>query len=169
MTRYRRTIPQNVKDIGIWYEIMQSLTRIAVITNAFIIAITSDFIPQLVYKYSYSPYGSMQGYVNFTLSYFNTTDLDTGKTSLATDIPEICRYRYLSLLQVLSWISFFFLDILDITSLHGQRRNMNMINHFGTFGLSDLCLLFVSRLLSVFVWCCSGILYQMFLPHLGTK
>ena len=72
---------------------MQSLTRIAVITNAFIIAITSDFIPQLVYKYSYSPYGSMQGYVNFTLSYFNTTDLDTGKTSLATDIPEICRLR----------------------------------------------------------------------------
>jgi len=75
LTRYRRPIPQNVKDIGIWYEIMQSLTRIAVITNAFIIAITSDFIPQLVYKYSYSPYGSMQG-----------------KTSLATDIPEICRY-----------------------------------------------------------------------------
>ena len=70
---------------------MQSLTRIAVITNAFIIAITSDFIPQLVYKYSYSTSGNMQGYVNFTLSYFNTTDLDTGKTSLATDIPEICR------------------------------------------------------------------------------
>ena len=70
---------------------MQSLTRIAVITNAFIIAITSDFIPQLVYKYSYSPSGNMQGYVNFTLSFFNTTDLDTGKTSLATDIPEICR------------------------------------------------------------------------------
>ena len=133
---------------------MQSLTRIAVITNAFIIAITSDFIPQLVYKYSYSPYGSMQGYVNFTLSYFNTTDLDTGKTSLATDIPEICRYSYNFLLKVFIQKFEYFsinVDFLDITSLHGQRRNMNMINHFGTFGLSDLSLLFVSRLLSVFV------------------
>ena len=117
---------------------MQSLTRIAVITNAFIIAITSDFIPQLVYKYSYSPYGSMQGYVNFTLSYFNTTDLDTGKTSLATDIPEICRYSYNFLLKVFIQKFEYFsinVDFLDITSLHGQRRNMNMINHFGTFGL----------------------------------
>ena len=74
---------------------METLTRIAVITNAFIIAVTSDFIPQLVFKYSYSnPSGSLQGYVNFTLSYFDTKDLDTGNLPYTqnTSLPEICRW-----------------------------------------------------------------------------
>merc|ERR1712168_715164 len=54
LIRYRRPIPQNVKDIGIWFDIMRTFNYIAVITNAFIIALTSDFIPQTVYRYVYS-------------------------------------------------------------------------------------------------------------------
>lgn len=49
--------------------------------QAMIIAFTSDMIPRLVYYWSFSvaPYGdhpthSMQGYINNTLSVFNTSD-----------------------------------------------------------------------------------------------
>lgn len=49
--------------------------------QAMIIAFTSDMIPRLVYYWSFSvaPYGdhpthTMQGYINSTLSVFNTSD-----------------------------------------------------------------------------------------------
>ena len=38
------------------------------IFQAFIIALTSDFIPRLVYLFKYSNDNSMKGYVNFTLA-----------------------------------------------------------------------------------------------------
>ena len=72
---------------------MSTLTRIAVITNAFIIAITSDFIPELVYSSVYSDSGDLRGYVNFTLSYFDTRDLDRGQViTNSTGEPQVCRY-----------------------------------------------------------------------------
>jgi len=94
LIRYRRPIPQNVKDIGIWFDIMRTLNYIAVITNAFIIALTSDFIPQTVYRYVYSPNNTLVGYVNFTLSYVDTQDLDRGHINLPVNAsgPQICRY-----------------------------------------------------------------------------
>ena len=83
----RRPIAQQVKDIGIWYKILEGMTYIAVVFNvcvffftkncnsqiflifqAFIIALTSDFIPRLVYLFKYSNDNSMKGYVNFTLA-----------------------------------------------------------------------------------------------------
>ena len=93
LVRYRRPIPQNARDIGIWLDIMSTLTRVAVITNAFIIAITSDFIPGLVYSTMYSDTGDLRGYVNFTLSYLDTGDLDRGRvTTNTTGQPQVCRY-----------------------------------------------------------------------------
>ena len=93
LIRYRRPIPQNVKDIGIWFDIMRTHNYIAVITNAFIIALTSDFIPQTVYRYVYSPNNTLVGYVNFTLSYVDTQDLDRGHINLPVNAsgPQICR------------------------------------------------------------------------------
>merc|ERR1712130_658888 len=41
---------------------------LAVISNAFLIAFTSDFIQKLVYKFHYGEVGTMAGYMNFTLS-----------------------------------------------------------------------------------------------------
>merc|ERR1739844_581484 len=52
---HRRPVAFRVRDIGVWLHIMESLGRIAVVTNAFIIAFTSEFIPKLVYQYKYSP------------------------------------------------------------------------------------------------------------------
>ena len=94
---YRRPVPQNARDIGIWKDIMGTLTQLAVVTNAFIIAVTSDFIPRTVYQWSYSPDGSLAGYVNFTLSTFNTSELDLGKAGAEAKhnwpLDGVCRYQ----------------------------------------------------------------------------
>lgn len=49
---YRRPVTQRVRDIGVWYRILDSIGKLSVITNAFIIAFTTDFIPRLVRSYS---------------------------------------------------------------------------------------------------------------------
>uniref|UniRef100_A0A8D3D8N9 Anoctamin n=1 Tax=Scophthalmus maximus TaxID=52904 RepID=A0A8D3D8N9_SCOMX len=67
----RRPVAARAKDIGIWYNILRGVAKVAVIINAFVISFTSDFIPRMVYQYMYSPDGSMHGFVNHTLSYFN--------------------------------------------------------------------------------------------------
>uniref|UniRef100_A0A8C9T263 Anoctamin n=1 Tax=Scleropages formosus TaxID=113540 RepID=A0A8C9T263_SCLFO len=93
----RRPIAARAKDIGIWYNILRGISKVAVIINAFVISFTSDFIPRLVYQYMYSPDGSMHGFVNHTLSYFNVSDFQEGKDPLEpTDLEykvEICRYK----------------------------------------------------------------------------
>uniref|UniRef100_A0A3Q1I1E5 Anoctamin n=1 Tax=Anabas testudineus TaxID=64144 RepID=A0A3Q1I1E5_ANATE len=65
--------------------------------QAFVIAFTSDFIPRLVYQYKYSPDGSMHGFINHTLSYFNVSDFQTGTEPIDPMHlgykVEICRYK----------------------------------------------------------------------------
>ncbi|KAK1341240.1 hypothetical protein QTO34_017643 [Cnephaeus nilssonii] len=80
-TQYRRMVPEKAQDIGAWQPIMQGIAILAVVTNAMIIAFTSDMIPRLVYYWSFSvpPYGdhthyTMEGYINNTLSIFNIAD-----------------------------------------------------------------------------------------------
>ena len=64
--------------------------------QAFVISFTSDFIPRLVYQYMYSSDGSMHGFVNHTLSYFNVTDFQPGTAPVEPMhlgySVEICRY-----------------------------------------------------------------------------
>lgn len=40
---------------GIWYYILETIGILSVIGNGLVIAITSDFIPMLVYRYTVSP------------------------------------------------------------------------------------------------------------------
>jgi len=94
LVNHRRPIAQKVRSIGVWFDIMETLGRVAVIANAFILAITSEFIPKCVYKYFYSKDGSLEGYVDFSLSYFDPEDLDLLSVRLesnSTD-PSVCRY-----------------------------------------------------------------------------
>ncbi|XP_050684598.1 anoctamin-5 isoform X4 [Leptidea sinapis] len=70
---YRRPVPQRVNDIGVWYRILDSIGKLSIITNGFIIAFTSEFIPRLVYQYTT---GSLDQYVNHTLTDFNITVLE---------------------------------------------------------------------------------------------
>ncbi|KAM9376134.1 anoctamin-1 [Pholidichthys leucotaenia] len=93
----RRPVAARAKDIGIWYDILRGVAKLAVITNAFVISFTSDFIPRMVYQYMYSPDGSMHGFVNHTLSYFNVSHFQPGRETLEPlylGYPvEMCRYK----------------------------------------------------------------------------
>ncbi|XP_029354099.1 anoctamin-1a isoform X2 [Echeneis naucrates] len=93
----RRPIAARAKDIGIWYNLLRGLSKVAVIVNAFVISFTSDFIPRLVYQYMYSPDGTMHGFVNHTLSYFNVSDFQPNTDPLQPMHlgykVEICRYK----------------------------------------------------------------------------
>uniref|UniRef100_A0A4W6D1A2 Anoctamin n=1 Tax=Lates calcarifer TaxID=8187 RepID=A0A4W6D1A2_LATCA len=93
----RRPIAAKAKDIGIWYNLLRGLSKVAVIVNAFVISFTSDFIPRLVYQYMYSPDGTMHGFINHTLSYFNVSDFQPGTEPLQPMHlgyhVEICRYK----------------------------------------------------------------------------
>uniref|UniRef100_A0A8C7BR20 Anoctamin n=1 Tax=Neovison vison TaxID=452646 RepID=A0A8C7BR20_NEOVI len=94
VTQWRRPLPARATDIGIWYGILEGIGILAVITNAFVIAITSDYIPRFVYEYKYGPcasrfeYGEncLKGYVNNSLSFFDLSELGMGKSGY-------CRYR----------------------------------------------------------------------------
>uniref|UniRef100_A0AAQ5ZUZ0 Anoctamin n=1 Tax=Amphiprion ocellaris TaxID=80972 RepID=A0AAQ5ZUZ0_AMPOC len=93
----RRPIAAKAKDIGIWYNLLRGLSKVAVIVNAFVISFTSDFIPRLVYQYTYSPDGTMHGFINHTLSYFNVSDFQPGTDPLQPmhlGYPvDMCRYK----------------------------------------------------------------------------
>ncbi|ODN06507.1 Anoctamin-1 [Orchesella cincta] len=65
----------------VWYTILDSISKIAVISNAFIIAFTSNFIPKMVYRYGLHKiddprYGKLDGFLDYSLATFSTSDLD---------------------------------------------------------------------------------------------
>uniref|UniRef100_A0A8C2Y306 Anoctamin n=1 Tax=Capra hircus TaxID=9925 RepID=A0A8C2Y306_CAPHI len=97
VTELRRPVAVRAKDIGIWYNILRGVGKLAVIINAFVISFTSDFIPRLVYLYMYSENGTMHGFVNHTLSSFNVSDFQNGTApndplGLGYEV-QICRYK----------------------------------------------------------------------------
>ncbi|XP_066503527.1 anoctamin-1a isoform X2 [Hoplias malabaricus] len=97
VTEFRRPIAARAKDIGIWYNLLRGLSKVAVIVNAFVIAFTSDFIPRLVYQYVYSPDGTLHGFVNHSLSYFNVTNFQPNTDPVDPLFlgyrVDICRYK----------------------------------------------------------------------------
>ncbi|XP_014664838.1 PREDICTED: anoctamin-1-like isoform X2 [Priapulus caudatus] len=97
VTQYRRPIATRAKDIGVWFNLLDAVAKLALICNAFVIAFTSDFIPRLVYTITQSPDGGLTGYVVYSLSEFDTADF---ANSSAPDNPlslgypvSICRYK----------------------------------------------------------------------------
>ncbi|XP_015674147.2 anoctamin-7 [Protobothrops mucrosquamatus] len=80
---YRRPVAERAQGIGIWFHILEVITHFAVISNAFLIAFTSDFLPRLYYQYTRA--SNLQGYIDFTLAYApKSFDLTNNAT---------CRYR----------------------------------------------------------------------------
>uniref|UniRef100_A0AAY4D0M2 Anoctamin n=1 Tax=Denticeps clupeoides TaxID=299321 RepID=A0AAY4D0M2_9TELE len=100
-TQCRRMVPEKAQDIGAWQAILQGVAILAVVTNAAIIAFTSDMIPRLVYYWStsmaLSTNHTMEGYINNTLSVFKISDFTN--FSMPEDEPPwfknstTCRYR----------------------------------------------------------------------------
>ncbi|XP_041782218.1 anoctamin-2-like isoform X2 [Anopheles merus] len=91
---YKRAVPQRVRDLGIWYNIMHVVGKVAVISSAFIIAFSSNFIPRLMYMNVVNPIGTDEGFVNHTLAYFNVSHFEANaapENSTFSNIT-ICRY-----------------------------------------------------------------------------
>ncbi|KAM8973260.1 anoctamin-6 [Pelodytes ibericus] len=102
-TQCRRMVSEKAQDIGAWQPIMHGVALLAVVTNAMIIAFTSDMIPRLVYYWSFSipPYGNhstntMEGYITNTLSVFNIADFKEESKPVPLSWfgnRTTCRYR----------------------------------------------------------------------------
>ncbi|NXQ94870.1 ANO7 protein, partial [Sagittarius serpentarius] len=80
---YRRPVAERVQGIGIWFSILEAITHLAIISNAFLIAFASDFLPRVYYEYVHD--SSLRGYVNFTLAY--------APWDFALQNHTTCRYR----------------------------------------------------------------------------
>ncbi|KAL7831102.1 hypothetical protein SRHO_G00306040 [Serrasalmus rhombeus] len=101
-TQFRRPVAAKARNIGAWKDILNVVAILSVVTNAFIMAFTSDMIPRLVYLYAYHPgeKATMEGYINNSLSVYeinelhiqNRADIEEHTTWFSTNITT-CRYR----------------------------------------------------------------------------
>ncbi|KAK5927888.1 hypothetical protein CgunFtcFv8_012998 [Champsocephalus gunnari] len=101
-TQFRRPVAAKAHSIGAWEEILNGMAVLSVVTNAFIVAFTSDMIPRLVYMYAYHPNGelNMKGYISNSLSSFNISVIpaenrpdDDENPSWFNSSIDTCRYR----------------------------------------------------------------------------
>ncbi|XP_036391016.1 anoctamin-5-like isoform X1 [Megalops cyprinoides] len=102
-TQFRRPVAAKARNIGAWQEILNGVAILSVVTNAFIVAFTSDMIPRLVYFYAYHPgtEPTMQGYINSSLSVYNISEFpeqnlpddDENPSWFKSSIITTCRYR----------------------------------------------------------------------------
>jgi hypothetical protein len=50
LTQMRRTVPKRAKDIGIWLPILDTLSKLGIVTSGCLIAFTSDLVPRRVFS-----------------------------------------------------------------------------------------------------------------------
>ncbi|XP_070758574.1 anoctamin-5b [Enoplosus armatus] len=97
-TQFRRPVASKARNIGAWQEILNAVAILSVVTNAFIMAFTSDMIPRMVYLYAYGKGASMKGYVNNSLSIYNISQIPKHNMPEEQDYwfvnsTATCRYR----------------------------------------------------------------------------
>ncbi|XP_058123461.1 anoctamin-1-like [Anopheles ziemanni] len=73
---YKRAVPTRVRNLGMWYDAMYVITKIAVISNAYIIAFSSNITHRLIYMLFINPAHTDEGFVGHTLAYFNTSHFE---------------------------------------------------------------------------------------------
>ncbi|XP_055585585.1 anoctamin-1 [Uranotaenia lowii] len=91
---YKRAVPQRARNIGMWYNVMHALGKVAVLSSAFIIAFSSNFIPRLMYIYVVNPEHTDRGFVNHTLAYFNVSDFEKGVAPRESKFENVTECRY---------------------------------------------------------------------------
>ncbi|KAM6942860.1 anoctamin-5b [Xenentodon cancila] len=95
-TQFRRPVASKARNIGAWQEILNGVAILSVVTNAFIMAFTSDMIPRMVYLYAYSKDASMTGYISNSLSVYNISQIpqdNMPEDSWYDNATATCRYR----------------------------------------------------------------------------
>uniref|UniRef100_A0A8C1Z984 Anoctamin n=1 Tax=Cyprinus carpio TaxID=7962 RepID=A0A8C1Z984_CYPCA len=96
-TQFRRPVAAKARNIGAWEEILNVVAILSVVTNAFIVAFTSDMIPRLVYLYAYhtGSKATMRGYIDNSLSFYNISQIPDANLPEAGENPSWYRdYRY---------------------------------------------------------------------------
>ncbi|KAL3065557.1 hypothetical protein OYC64_015673 [Pagothenia borchgrevinki] len=97
-TQFRRPVASKARNIGAWQEILNAVAILSVVTNAFIMAFTSDMIPRMVFLYAYGKDASMRGYVNNSLSIYNISQIPNDNMpeeggNWFDNTTSTCRYR----------------------------------------------------------------------------
>uniref|UniRef100_A0A671VTR5 Anoctamin n=1 Tax=Sparus aurata TaxID=8175 RepID=A0A671VTR5_SPAAU len=98
VTEIRRPDAVRCKDIGtIWHIMMifHVINALCLSSQAFVISFTSEFVPRMVFQYMYSVNGTMNGFTEHSLSYFNISNFPAGTaptTTLFTGV-SVCRYK----------------------------------------------------------------------------
>lgn len=107
VSQLRRPDVAHFKTIGAWYRILEWVTKISVLVNAFVLAFTSEFIPKLLYRLKYAPDhdspggGTLAGYINNSLSTIHTVDIFRYEPGTEPENPydnlpynnSVCRYK----------------------------------------------------------------------------
>ncbi|XP_053949632.1 anoctamin-6 isoform X4 [Anastrepha ludens] len=89
----RRPVAQRANNIGVWYNMMAIVTRIAVASSAMIIAFSTNLIPKIVYTTATQD-ESLEGYLNFTLAYFNTANFQVQPVLRGSTYENVTSCRY---------------------------------------------------------------------------
>ncbi|XP_046941434.1 anoctamin-7 isoform X2 [Lynx rufus] len=80
---HRRPVAERAQDIGIWSHILAGIAHLAVVSNAFLLAFSSDFLPRAYYRWTRAP--DLRGFVNFTLA--------RAPPAFASAHNRTCRYQ----------------------------------------------------------------------------
>ena len=81
VSQFRRPDAARAEDIGAWFRILEGVTKISVLVNAFVLAFTSEYIPKLLYKMKYAQdrnstgRGTLDGYIENSLASINVSYL----------------------------------------------------------------------------------------------
>lgn len=73
--------------------IFHVINTLCLSSQAFVISFTSEFVPRMVFQYMYSVNGTMNGFTEHSLSYFNISNFPAGTaptTTLFTGV-SVCR------------------------------------------------------------------------------
>ena len=84
---FRRPVAERAQDIGAWFYLLRFVTNLCVVTNAFLIAFTSQFIDREVYNHLYENDEADRGFVSWATSPFNMTQLLTPVEGNETVFP----------------------------------------------------------------------------------
>ena len=89
---FRRPLAEKAQDIGIWYHLLRFVTNLCVVTNALLIAVTSQFIDRELFNRAYKDdpeYTAGNGsYVRWATSEFKLSKLlQSSAPDMATNFP----------------------------------------------------------------------------------
>ena len=79
VSQFRRPNSTRTQGIGAWLRILEIVTKMSVLVNAFVLAFTSEYIPKLLYRFKFAPDrdgpggGTLKGYLDNSLASINVS------------------------------------------------------------------------------------------------